>query len=195
LKKGLKNKTFIGDTRNRPRKRVKPMNEKRLYPWTNEIAMHLPDLNTWQVENLDLFSYGVIQAEGCQQGAGSRQVSGGEKVESTSRRWRRFLHNEHFPLETFFKDWSGWICQGVMTRQIPLMGDETKLHDRIGVMMVGLAWQKRCIPLAWRPYRAHSTAEYPQEGQVKMIHTLLQQVKAGLPPDLEGLVLADRDIA
>ena len=83
------------------------MNEKLLYQWTNEIAMHLPDLNTWQVENLGLFSYGVIQAESCQQDEVSRQVSGGEKVESTSRRWRRFLHNEHFPLETFFKDWSG----------------------------------------------------------------------------------------
>jgi hypothetical protein len=194
LKKGLKNKTFIGDTRNRPRKRVKPMNEKLLYQWTNEIAMHLPDLNTWQVENLGLFSYGVIQAESCQQDEVSRQVSGGEKVESTSRRWRRFLHNEHFPLETFFKDWSGWICQGVPTRQITLLVDETKLQDRIGVMMVGLAWQKRCLPLAWRTYRANSAAEYPTEGQVKMIHTLLQQVKAGLPSDIEVLVLADRGI-
>ena len=132
------------------------MNEKLLYQWTNEIASRLPSLNSWQIENVALFSYGVIQAESCQQGEVSRQVSCGERVESSSRRWRRFLHNERFPLAVFFKEWSSWVSQGVKTCQITLLVDETKLHDRIGVMMVGMAWQKRCIPLAWRTYRAAS---------------------------------------
>lgn len=170
------------------------MNEKLLYQWSDEIASQLPSLNSWQIENVALFSYGVIQAESCQQGGVSRRVSSGEKVESTSRRWRRFLNNAHFPLEAFFKDWSGWVSQGVRTRQITLLVDETKLHDRIGVMMVGLAWQRRCIPLAWRTYRANCAASYPAEGQVNMIQTLLQHVKAGLPGDSEVLVLADRGI-
>jgi hypothetical protein len=190
----LKNKTFIGDTRNRPRKRVKPMNEKLLYQWTNEIATHFTALNTWQVENIALFSYGVIEAESCQQGEVSRQVSCGEQVESTSRRWRRFLNNHRFPLEKFFQAWSRWVSHSLKTHMLTLLVDETKRHDRIGVMMIGLAWQKRCIPLAWRSYRANSAADYPAEGQVAMIEGLLQQVKAGLPAGLKVLVLADRGI-
>ncbi len=78
--------------------------------------------------------------------------------------------------------------------QITLLVDETKLHDHIGVMMVGLAWQGRCLPLAWRTYRANSEADYPVEGQVGMIRTLLEQVKAGLDDPPSVLVLADRGI-
>ncbi len=61
-------------------------------------------------------------------------------------------------------------------------------------MLVGLAWEGRCIPLAWRTYRANSAAAYPAEGQVKMIEHLLKQVKAGLPEGVEVLLLADRGI-
>lgn len=170
------------------------MNEKLLYQWTNEIASHLPCLNSWQVANLGLFSYGVIQAESCQQGEIARQVSCGEQVESVSRRWRRFLANTCFPLEGFFGAWSQWVTRRLSNQRLTLLVDETKLRDRIGVMMVGLAWEKRCIPLAWRTYRANCATAYPAEGQVAMIETLLQSVKAGLPMGSQVLVLADRGI-
>ncbi len=78
--------------------------------------------------------------------------------------------------------------------QVTLVVDETKLDDRIGVMLVGLAWEGRCLPLAWRTYRANSRAAYPAEGQVGMIAALLQQVKAGIGTQQRVLVLADRGI-
>ena len=70
--------------------------------------------------------------------------------------------------------------------------DETKLHERMGVMMVGVAWEGCCLPLAWRSYQANSAADYPAEGQAAMIEGVLRQVKAGLPEDRP--VLADRRI-
>jgi hypothetical protein len=170
------------------------MNEKLLYQWATEIASHLPCLNSWQIENVALFSYGIIQAESCQQGEIARQVNCGERVESTSRRWRRFLNNERFPLTGFFEAWSGWVAEGLKQACLTILVDETKLHDRMGIMMVGVAWEKRCIPLAWRTYRANCAPDYPAEGQVKMIERLLQQVKAGLPAQTKVLVLADRGI-
>ncbi|MBK9745268.1 MAG: hypothetical protein IPO91_00675 [Chloroflexi bacterium] len=98
-------------------------------------------------------------------------------------------------------DWIGRIFQGLEwlghqqgRKHITLLVDETKLHDRIGVMLVGLAWQGRCLPLAWRTYRANSAAEYPAEGQVGMIRRLLEQVQAGIGDDRSVLVLADRGI-
>lgn len=170
------------------------MNYPLLYQWEQELAQRLDCLNSWQQANVALFSYGVIRAESCQQATVARQVSCGEAVASTARRWRRFLNNTRFPLEDFFTQWSGWVVTSMGSPSVTLLVDETKIHDRIGVLLVGLAWEGRCLPLAWRTYRANSAAEYPVEGQVQVIAGLLAQVKAGLPAEVEVLVLADRGI-
>ena len=49
------------------------MNYELLYQWEELLAAHLPALNGWQRANVALFSYGIIQAESCQQGAVARQ--------------------------------------------------------------------------------------------------------------------------
>jgi hypothetical protein len=170
------------------------MNYKLLYQLEALLSAHLPSLNSWQQANVALFSYGVIEAESCQQGKIARQVSCGEQVESTSKRFRRWLDNEAFDLEAFFREWSRWVVESVGEERVMLVVDETKLDERVGVMMVGLAWQGRCLPLAWRTYRANEREGYPPEGQVEMIHRLLEQVKAGIGASRSVLVLADRGI-
>ena len=129
------------------------MNYALLYQWEQELAQHLPMLNSWQQANVALFSYGIIRAESCQQGSVARQVSCAEGVESTVRRWRRFLDNKAFPLEAFFAGWSRWVVEALGCEEVTLLVDETKLHERMAVMMVGIAWEGRCLPLAWRTYR------------------------------------------
>lgn len=170
------------------------MNHGLLYQWEQQLAAHLPSLNSWQRANVALFSYGVIQAESCQQGRVARAVSCGEQVESAARRWRRFLSNRQFPLEGFFREWVAWVVSALGTREVTLLVDETKLHDRIGVMLVGVAWEGRCIPLVWRTYEANQAGGYPPEGQVGLIHGLLQTVQAGLSEGTTVWVLADRGI-
>lgn len=86
------------------------------------------------------------------------------------------------------------MVEAVGSQTVTLLVDETKLQDQVGVMQVGLAWQGRCLPLAWRTYSANCHADYPAEGQVGMIAGLLQQVKAGIGSQVEVLVLADRGI-
>lgn len=170
------------------------MNHRLLYQLQRLITARLPCLNSWQSENVALFSYGVIRAESCQQGAVARQVSCGEQVASAARRWRRFLANASFPLDAFFGQWIAWVITALSTRSVTLLVDETKLGARIAVMMVGVAWQGRCLPLIWRVYRANSAKDYPAEGQVGMIRGMLQTVKAYLPAGRRVLVLADRGI-
>ena len=170
------------------------MNYELLYQWEELLAAHLPALNGWQRANVALFSYGIMEAESCQQGAVARQVSEAERVESTARRWRRLLSNKALPVETVCEQWTRWVLERLGTKSITLLVDETKLHDRTGVMLVGVAWESRCIPLVWRTYRANNAAAYPAEGQVKMIEGLLKRVKQSLSEPLEVLVLADRGI-
>ena len=117
------------------------MNYKLLYQFEPILSAHLPCLKGWQQANVALFSYGVIQAESCQQGAIARAVSCAEQVESDSRRFRCWLANPAVDLAAFFEAWSRWVVSSVGGEAITLLVDETKLHDRIGVMMVGLAWQ------------------------------------------------------
>lgn len=170
------------------------MNHKLLYQLEQMLSAHLPCLNSWQQQNVALFTYGVIVAESCQQGAIARAVSCGEQVESTARRFRRWLDNQAVDMSAFFESWSRWVVESLGVEQVTLLVDETKLDDRVGVMMVGVAWQGRCLPLAWRTYRANSQADYPAEGQVEMIRALLERVKAGIGDRQSVLVLADRGI-
>lgn len=170
------------------------MNYPLLYQWEEQLRSELPSLNSWQAANMALFSYGIIQAESSQQGAVARQVVCGEKVESASRRWRRFLSNAAFSLGDFFREWSSWVLRGLGMKAVSLLVDETKLGDRLGVMMVGVAWEGRCLPLAWWVYVANSAADYPAVGQVGMIKVLLEQIRPGVPDGVEVLVQADRGI-
>lgn len=170
------------------------MNYNVMYQWQEEIATHLPCLNSWQKTNVALYSLGIIKAESCQQQRVARQVVGAEKEESCARRWRRFLANDKFPLEQFFREWSQWVIEKLGEEKVYLLVDETKLEDRMGAMVVGVAWQGRCIPLAWRCYVADQAGSYPQEGQVALIKTLLGWIKGGIGPKYKVLLLADRGI-
>lgn len=165
-----------------------------LYQWSETIANRLPSLNSWQVENVSLFSIGIMRAESCQQEQVARQVATGEKVASCSRRWRRFLDNKRFPLSDFFREWTRWIISHMPIGKVYLLVDESKLGDQIGAMVVGVAWESRCIPLSWRCYKANSRDDYPEEGQVGMIEKLLKIVKEGIGDQREVVVLADRGI-
>jgi hypothetical protein len=135
-----------------------------------------------------------MKAEGCQQGEVARAVSCGERVESAARRFRRWLDNEAVDEQAFIREWSQWVVTALGKKSITLVVDETKLHEKVAVMMVGMAWEGRCLPLAWRTYRANSRADYPAEGQVRMIEALLRQVKVGIGEQAAVLVLADRGI-
>lgn len=167
------------------------MNLKILYQWQEEIARHMPSLNTWQVNNVALFSQGIIYAESCQQEQIARQVACGERVRSAARRLRRFLANQTLDLERVFADWTRWILAGLESTELYLCVDETKLSERMATMMVGIAWEGRCIPVAWRCYDPHA---YPAEGQVKVIEQLLQAIQPSIPDTYEVCVLADRGI-
>lgn len=170
------------------------MNLKLLYQWTDEIAMQLPGLNSWQADNLALFSYGVIEAENSQQMRIARKVVCGEGVASAERRLRRFIANDRLDLDRFFVEWTRWMMGCLAGEAVELLVGETKIKDRLGIMVVAAAYEGRCIPLAWRTYRANDAAAYPAEGQVAMIMGLLRLVHQGIPPTYSVRVLADRGI-
>lgn len=163
------------------------MNHKVFYHWGRQIAKHFPKLNSWQAMNLALFSFALAQACSCHQIAIARQARCGEQLDSAIKRLQRFLGNGKWIGQHYFSALSKWVISTVQTERIHLLVDETKFKNRLAIMMVGLAFDGRC-------YKANSAADYPAEGQVAMISSLLELVRSGLPADRPVLVSADRGI-
>lgn len=85
-----------------------------------------------------------------------------------------------------------WVLQTAVEpgERVYLLVDETHLSDNLSTMVVGLAYQRRCIGLTWWSYRPGA---WPCS-QVALIGELLRRVKAVLDPSHEVIVEADRGI-
>jgi hypothetical protein len=171
-----------------------------------ELAMFFQTvLNTWQVESIGDFVIGVIKAESSRERQIAKHTIGGELIESARRRLRRFKANEKLTLDKLnscFVRLTYWVVGAMLINlrtsdQLYLLVDETKLGDRLGALVVGIAWESRCIPLAWRVYKANDAEAYPEEGQVEIIRNMLVCVKEGLSwcdCRQKVVVMADRGI-
>jgi hypothetical protein len=164
------------------------MSLRKLYQWVKKTSKGWDGVTRHFRENICVFSRGVVRAGSSQ----IRKIAGasGGRADSQRRRLQRFVKQEQ-PMNSFFRGWTGSVVEMLKARRLVLVVDETKLKATWGVMVVGAV---RCIPLAWRVYRANSHADYPPEGQARLIIGLLKQVKAGVPKGTQVRVLADRGI-
>lgn len=167
------------------------MNQRRLYQWVRKISKQWTGFSRHFRENVVVFSRGVAQS----QSSHIRKIAGcvPGQAESQRRRLQRFV-TRPIAMDQFFAVWTKSLLKTLPSSEVVLAVDETKLKGQFGVMVVGLVFEGRCIPLAWRVYVANCQAAYPAEGQVKMILQLLTAIQAGMPKHSKVRVLADRGI-
>jgi len=167
------------------------MNSRKLYQWVRQESKQWTEVTRHFQENVVVFSRSVIRSQSSQ----LRRIAGCSegKADSQRRRLQRFVAGQH-ELGGFFKNWSQTVVRTWKPQVMVLVVDETKLKDELGVMVVGMVYEGRCIPLAWRVYRANDASAYPAEGQVEMVLSLLKHIRAGLPRGQRVRVLADRGI-
>lgn len=167
------------------------MTSRQLYQWVKHVCKEWKDFSRHFHANVEVFSRAVARAQSSQ----IRKIAGAAAGNSDSqrRRLQRFLGQDH-AMSSFFACWTGSIVQHLRLKELVLVVDETKLKDQWGAMVVGVVYGGRCIPLAWRMYRANSSADYPAEGQARMIIRLLKCIRAGLPNGMAVRVLADRGL-
>ena len=159
------------------------MNPELLYQWMDTIQMHFHNLGKWQAKGLALYSFGVVLAEHCQGSKVAEALGFFGRIPTVERRLRRWLNNLRIDIDRCCQVWSFWVWGSLDTCRAVLLVDETKIANRIGVMVVSLAYENRAIPLVWRCYRANSAIDYPQQGQVLLVWGLLARVLAALPSD------------
>ena len=63
--------------------------------WRQEVGRRLPGIGVWQQRALALFSLGMASAKHCGTSRVAAVVAGAATVPSTTRRFERFLANEH----------------------------------------------------------------------------------------------------
>jgi hypothetical protein len=169
-------------------------NQKVLYRWAYSIHSHFGELGYWQVLNLALFSLGVVMARSCQVNVVAEELSFAGKADSVARRFKRLLANEGLDMGQLLPLWVKWVLSSFAGTDIYLLVDETKLGQRIGVMMISLAYRGHAIPLLWCCYREGIASAYPSMGQVDLIMQMLAQIKPCIPPECHVWVLADQGI-
>jgi hypothetical protein len=167
------------------------MNLRKLYQWVGKASKEWGGVNRHFRANVQVFSRAVVRAQSSQ----LRKIAGATegRADSQRRRLQRFMQKPQ-PMKAFFAGWTSSVVKTLKQSQLVLVVDETKLKAHLGVMVVGVVYEGRCIPLAWRVYRANSAADYPRQGQARLIIGLLKQVKGGLPAKTRVRVLADRGI-
>jgi hypothetical protein len=170
------------------------MNPKLLYQWMSVIQTQFYNLSKWQAVGLALYSYGVVLAGHCQGSKVAESLGFFARIPTLERRFRRWLSNRRIDMEACFQVWTFWVWKSLDAPRAVLLVDETKIADRIGVMMVSLAYENRAIPLVWCCYRANSVLDYPQQGQVLMVWGLLARVAEALPQDSRPVVQMDRGL-
>jgi hypothetical protein len=111
------------------------------------------------------------------------------------QRLKRWISNPRIGTTSACYEWIGWVWSSCQFSRPVLLVDETKLSDRLAVMMVSLAFEGRAIPLLWRCYYASSAMDYPQQGQVLLIYGLVAHVLSALPSHVRPLVQMDRGLA
>jgi hypothetical protein len=166
------------------------MSQKQIINWYREIKQGLPGLGHWQAMNVALYSLGIMVARHYAPSRVSEKLRCVGKPMTVQRRLERYLDNRRIEIRGCCEAWSRWLLSRWHGQRIILLVDETKLGQHLSVMVVGVAYQGCCIPLAWWCYAPKA---WPM-GQVALIRTLLEWVAKGIPVGSIPLVQADRGI-
>jgi hypothetical protein len=171
------------------------MNLAGLYRLRGEIEHRFPSLGKWQAKGLALACWGLILQEQCQISRMAEALPEWGAFNTVRQRLKRWLNNPRMHVTNACYEWIAWVWSSCHFQRPVLLVDETKLGERLAVMMVSLAFEGRAIPLLWRCYYANSALDYPQQGQVLLIYGLLAQVLSALPRQVRPLIQMDRGLA
>lgn len=167
------------------------MSQAQLYQWAEQIRSNMRHLTKPQALILAAFSVGIALSRRCTLSLVAEALGVLGKADTVERRLQRWIANARIEMQVSLGFWVRWVLGSLIEGPVFLLVDETKLGKWLSVMVVGVAYRGRCIPLAWRCYRPEA---YPPEGQVRLIATLLHRVQRALPAGCLPVVEADRGI-
>lgn len=152
------------------------MRQKLYRKLTTKLEQRLPSASKPQVKNLALLTQALVFSPNCHLADLALEYPVPSRRDSLVNRIVRFLDNQHlkrtvhyFPLvRTLLEQWPD--------REIGLVMDRTDIGQERSILMLGVAFKHRVIPLTWRVLPFGGTSAALQK-------RLLQEVKPFLPSE------------
>jgi hypothetical protein len=159
------------------------------YNWFQAVRNTFPHLHKPSQQYLGLLTLGLLRSQNFALTKQALSLSEYGQPATVHKRLKRAVQHPGLAQTTNFSALTRLVLEQVRPRKVVLVIDETTLRDHVRVLMIGLAYQKRCLPLAWMC----SDGKW-QASQVERIETLLSAIAVGLPAKCIPVVLADRGI-
>ncbi len=138
------------------------------------------------VVTLAMMITGIVMSRKTQLSVMSEEIPVKEKIDSVEMRMRRLVKNERIDVETVYLPFAEQIVQALAHRSLVVVMDGSQVGRGHMVLMVGVVYKSRALPLAWVVYKGkkgHTTAE-------RHIN-VLEKAKALLPEGVEVILLGD----
>jgi hypothetical protein len=124
------------------------------------LVQLLPDEIDSRLSNMALLMLGIFGARSVQTGRLAAYIPLHIKKTSIVRRMERFLDNAAVRVRTWYEPIAHWLVQAAcVTGEIALVIDSSKVSAHHRLILVGIAYHRRVLPLAWtwiRSSRGHS---------------------------------------
>src|SRR5258708_21504424 len=140
------------------------------------LVQLLPKEVDSRLTNMAFLMIGIFGAHSVQTGKLAASIPLHIKKLSIVRRMERFLDNGAVRVRSWYEPIARWLIQAASVRgELALGWDSTKVsaHHRLG--LVGIAYRRRVLPLAWawgRSSRSHSRTRL-QIAPLSYVHSLL----------------------
>jgi DNA-directed RNA polymerase subunit RPC12/RpoP len=140
-----------------------------------------------RLANMAFLMLGIFGARSVQSGRLAANIPLHIKKPSIVRRMERFLDNGAVRVRTWYEPIARWLVSAAgVTGEIALVWDSTKVSAHHRLVLVGIAYRRRVVPLAWtwvRSNRGHSSTSLQL--------ALLSYVRSLLPTDAQVSLVGD----
>lgn len=151
------------------------------------LAQLLPSERTSRLINMAWLMVGIFGARSVQTGRLAAYIPLHIKKLSIVRRMERFLDNGAVQVRAWYEPIARWLVQAAsVSGEIALVLDSTKVSAHHRLVLVGIAFRGRVVPLAWawvRSSRGHS--------RTSLQIALLSYVRSLLPVGVRISVVGD----
>jgi hypothetical protein len=140
------------------------------------LTQLLPSEIDSRLTNMAFLMLGIFGARSVQTGRLAAYIPLHIKKPSIVRRMERFLDNDAVRVRSWYEPIARWLVSAAgVSGEIALVWDSTKVSAHHRLVLVGIAYRSRVIPLAWtwvRSNRGHSSTSL-QTALLSYVRTLL----------------------
>ncbi len=162
-----------------------------LHAWMHQVETLLPDARVTRVRVLALLAAGVLWSGTVTLLKAAAALPLPVADPSTERRFTRFLTNPAVTVETLWQPLLPALLRSLGQRDLVLVFDPTPYRDCATILVVGVIWRHRVLPLAWQVVPQQEPWPQPLR---PILGSLLATIAAALPPGTTATLLADRGL-